>query len=112
MQVLRSAETAWLTATVPGRDRRAGDQRGPCVLVVRDRGGAVFGCFTAEAWRVAPRYYGTGESFVFKLQVLEQSICFVQGVCCYRESQGTAMRRVCKQQACNLVPLLSETATV
>ena len=40
------------------------------MLVVRDRGGAVFGCFTAEAWRVAPRYYGTGESFVFQLQVL------------------------------------------
>ncbi len=53
----------WRTAR-----RRASEHRGPCVLVVRDRRGAVFGCFTAEAWRVAPRYYGTGESFVFQLQ--------------------------------------------
>ncbi len=52
----------------PAMRRRASEHRGPCVLVVRDRRGAVFGCFTAEAWRVAPRYYGTGESFVFQLQ--------------------------------------------
>ena len=65
-----SSTNAWLTLTVLACGRRAGEQRGPCVLVVRERGGAVFGCFTAEAWRVAPRYYGTGESFVFQLQVL------------------------------------------
>jgi len=52
----------------PAMRRRASEHRGPCVLVVRDRRGAVFGCFAAEAWRVAPRYYGTGESFVFQLQ--------------------------------------------
>ncbi|KAK9904683.1 hypothetical protein WJX75_000545 [Coccomyxa subellipsoidea] len=41
---------------------------GPSILVVRDRQQHIFGCFTTESWRVAPRYYGTGESFVFQLQ--------------------------------------------
>lgn len=31
--------------------------------------GFVFGAFTAEPWRVAPRFYGTGETFVFQLEV-------------------------------------------
>jgi hypothetical protein len=38
------------------------------VLVIKDTGGHVFGAFTAEAWRVAPRFYGTGETFVFQLE--------------------------------------------
>ncbi|GBF88193.1 hypothetical protein Rsub_00905 [Raphidocelis subcapitata] len=38
------------------------------LLVVRDGGGHVFGAFTTEAWRVAPRFYGTGETFVFQLE--------------------------------------------
>jgi len=37
------------------------------LLVVRDRQQQVFGCFASETWRVAPRYYGTGECFVFQL---------------------------------------------
>ncbi len=41
----------------------------PTLLVVRDSAGHVFGCFTAEGWRVATRYYGSGETFVFQLQV-------------------------------------------
>jgi hypothetical protein len=39
------------------------------LLVVRDGGGHVFGAFSAEAWRVAPRFYGSGETFVFQLEV-------------------------------------------
>lgn len=48
---------------------RNGAKCGPSILVIRDRAGHVFGCFCAEPWRVAPRYYGTGESFVFQIQV-------------------------------------------
>ncbi len=29
----------------------------------------VFGSYTPEGWRIAPRYYGSGESFVFQLEV-------------------------------------------
>jgi TLD len=41
----------------------------PAVLVVRDTAGYVFGCYSSESWKVAPRYYGTGETFVFQIQV-------------------------------------------
>jgi hypothetical protein len=41
----------------------------PSLLVVQDGGGALFGCFGADAWKVGPRFYGTGETFVFQLQV-------------------------------------------
>ena len=54
----------WLT----GVCRRAAESA-PCVLIVRDLQQHVFGSFTSESWRVAPRYYGTGESFVFQIQV-------------------------------------------
>ena len=88
------AQTPGLTASVLARGRRAGEQRGPCVLVVRDRGSAVFGCFTAEAWRVAPRYYGTGESFVFQLQVLRQGFlcCPVRVLLCAKTCSATCLQ--------------------
>lgn len=38
------------------------------LLVLRDSGGYVFGCFATEPWHMAPRFYGTGETFVFQLQ--------------------------------------------
>lgn len=84
--VLSAAHLAALAAFLPGRTRLAAWQlaystrrdgislrsllrlaagRSPTVLAVRDGAGRVFGAFCAEAWRVAPRYYGTGESFVF-----------------------------------------------
>ncbi|GIL71915.1 hypothetical protein Vretimale_619 [Volvox reticuliferus] len=40
----------------------------PSVLLIRDFGGFTFGCFTPDSWRVAPRYYGSGETFVFQLE--------------------------------------------
>ena len=47
---------------------RVGDHRcEESVLLVRTSRGERFGAFTTEHWRVAPRYYGTGESFVFVL---------------------------------------------
>eukprot|EP00887_Chlorella_sp_A99_P007982 scaffold12.g7982.t1 len=41
--------------------------RAPTVLVVRDLRRHVFGSYCSEAWRLDKRYFGTGESFVFRL---------------------------------------------
>lgn len=39
------------------------------MLVVRDRAGAVFGCFASEPWGPPrARYFGNGECFVFSLK--------------------------------------------
>lgn len=39
------------------------------MLVVRDRAGAVFGCFASDPWGPPrPRYFGNGECFVFSLK--------------------------------------------
>jgi hypothetical protein len=38
-------------------------------LVIQDGAGYVFGSYNTEAWRMSARYYGTGESFVFQIQV-------------------------------------------
>eukprot|EP00775_Hariotina_reticulata_P009710 gene9710-9869_t len=43
--------------------------RSPSVLLVRDIAGYVFGAYCTEPWRPAPRFFGTGESFVFQLEV-------------------------------------------
>lgn len=37
------------------------------MLLVRDTGGYVFGAFCTEVWRPNPRFFGTGEAFVFQL---------------------------------------------
>ena len=47
---------------------RAGGACARSVLVVEDFGGFVFGAFVTGAWRVSPRYTGTGETFVFQLR--------------------------------------------
>ena len=47
--------------------RKAAGQA-PSLLVVRDAAGAVFGAYAAEAWHMAPRFYGTGETFVFSVR--------------------------------------------
>ena len=45
--------------------------KAPTVLVVRDKGKAVFGAFCSEPWKLSTRYYGTGETFVFQLNPRE-----------------------------------------
>ncbi len=55
----------------------------PTILVVRDTGGYVFGAYCSEPWHVAARYFGTGETFVFQLQV--------GCLCCYGGGDGVAL---------------------
>ncbi|KAG2432902.1 hypothetical protein HXX76_008633 [Chlamydomonas incerta] len=38
------------------------------ILLIRDFGGYTFGCYTPDSWHVSPRYYGSGETFVFQLE--------------------------------------------
>ena len=46
---------------------RAAANAAPAAIVVQDAGGALFGAYVTEPLRVASRYYGTGETFVFRL---------------------------------------------
>lgn len=39
----------------------------PTVLIVRDMEKHVFGAYCSESWKLSSRYYGTGETFVFKI---------------------------------------------
>ncbi|KAL6759905.1 TLD-domain-containing protein [Haematococcus lacustris] len=50
--------------------------KAPSLLVVRDSGGAVFGAFATEPWRVSPRFFGTGETRVFQLQPRRAVYCW------------------------------------
>uniref|UniRef100_A0A6B2LKV8 Oxidation resistance protein 1 n=1 Tax=Arcella intermedia TaxID=1963864 RepID=A0A6B2LKV8_9EUKA len=45
----------------------------PTLLVVEDKKGHVFGAFVTEPWEKQKGYYGTGESFLFKLRPKELS---------------------------------------
>jgi hypothetical protein len=40
----------------------------PTLLVVQSSGGGLFGAYCTEAWHTAPRFYGTGETFVFSVR--------------------------------------------
>jgi len=40
------------------------------LLVVQDTEDHVFGCYAPEAWQPCPRYYGSGEAFVFSYGLL------------------------------------------
>ncbi|CAI8034702.1 MTOR-associated protein MEAK7 [Geodia barretti] len=40
---------------------------GPCLLVVRDYGGHVFGGFAAVSWQFGPQFTGSSECFLFSL---------------------------------------------
>lgn len=53
----------------------------PSLLVIRDTAGHVFGSFTSEGWRVATRFYGTGETFVFQLQACKLCQTLVKNTC-------------------------------
>ncbi|GLC41538.1 hypothetical protein PLESTM_001212500 [Pleodorina starrii] len=73
----RLAAGRWQLLYSSGRDGvslrtlyRKAAGRAPTLLLVREAGGAghVFGAYAAEAWRPGPRFYGTGETFVFLLQ--------------------------------------------
>jgi len=43
-------------------------QEGPSLLLIQDHEGHVFGGFASTGWRQGDRYYGTGESFVFRFR--------------------------------------------
>jgi hypothetical protein len=42
-------------------------QVAPSLLLVKDAGGAVFGAYVSESWRYNPRFYGSGEVFVYQV---------------------------------------------
>jgi hypothetical protein len=44
------------------------ENKGPTIIVVEDKHKHIFGGFASESWRIEPRFYGTGESFLFKLK--------------------------------------------
>lgn len=41
----------------------------PTILVIKDSSDFIFGCYCSEAWKTTRRFYGTGETFVFQLEV-------------------------------------------
>ena len=70
----RYKQASWKLAYSTSRDgislrtlfRRVSDHS-PTLLVVEDMDGSVFGAYASESWRISTKYYGTGETFVFKL---------------------------------------------
>jgi hypothetical protein len=56
---------------------RRADKVAPSLLLVKDTGGAVFGAYVTEPWRFAPRFYGTGESFVFQVGAMGRTAAAV-----------------------------------
>lgn len=43
-------------------------KQGPTVLVVKDKGGAVFGSFAPDTWALGPGFVGDETSFLFRLK--------------------------------------------
>jgi len=41
----------------------------PTILLIKDTKGRVFGAYVTEAWKNSDRFYGTGESFLFRFNV-------------------------------------------
>ena len=71
---LRHRQAKWKLAYSSQRDGislqtllRKCKGRAPTVLLVRDLGKAVFGAYCSESWKLSPRYFGTGETFVFTI---------------------------------------------
>ena len=85
--------------------RRA--QPGPCLLLIRDTAGYVFGCFTPLSWRPSPRYYGTGETIVFQLQVCllasAARVCHKACTCHWHACQACADDRALVTATCSVV---------
>lgn len=52
---------------------RKAEKVAPSLLLVRDDKGCVFGAYVTEAWRYAPRFYGTGETYVFQVGQLKKT---------------------------------------
>ncbi|MDR3548619.1 MAG: TLD domain-containing protein [Candidatus Pacebacteria bacterium] len=46
----------------------------PTIVLVEDTKGHVFGAYATESWHDSTRFYGTGESFLFKFNVRPRSI--------------------------------------
>ncbi len=75
LKVLRARVAWWRRvhgtslATLFRKMRAGGGAQLPTLTLIQDHGGHVFGCYTPEGWRIAPRYYGSGETFVFQLEV-------------------------------------------
>lgn len=44
------------------------EKEGPSIMIIQDHSGCVFGAFASAGWHRADRYFGGGESFVFKFQ--------------------------------------------
>eukprot|EP00051_Salpingoeca_urceolata_P013196 m.164892 g.164892 ORF g.164892 m.164892 type:complete len:575 (+) comp17726_c0_seq1:361-2085(+) len=42
--------------------------KGPCLMVITDVSGATFGAFTSHPWHISDTFYGSGETFLFRLQ--------------------------------------------
>lgn len=40
----------------------------PVVILIRDGGGCVFGCYSSTPWKSSKQYYGNGEGFVFTIK--------------------------------------------
>lgn len=64
LDLIRVCGSSWQTLY-----RRCAGAAGPCITVVRDLAGYVFGAYTSLPWRVQPSFYGNGETFVFQLKV-------------------------------------------
>jgi len=47
---------AYFSGTRPCRDSVS--DAGPCIIVVRDKDGHVFGGFASQSWHLSPKFYG------------------------------------------------------
>ncbi|ORE04005.1 TLD-domain-containing protein [Rhizopus microsporus var. microsporus] len=50
------------------------NNKGPCVLVIKDADNNIFGAYLNESLKPGTRYYGTGECFLWKWQTPECQI--------------------------------------
>ena len=47
--------------------RHTAANNGPTILVIQDKAGHVFGGFASGVWKIKERFFGSGETFLFKL---------------------------------------------